>query len=169
MSSRCLGRFALTVAVLTAAAPTVAAQSLPAPAQAYLGDWRAVDDESGEARAVVRLYEDGGQLFGRIVQVLPTRREPTPNFGCRSCVGEFAGADLRDIPIVRDLEWQGEGFGGGHIYDPRSGRRYNAALTLDGENRLRVRGYVGFRALGRTQVWERVEGSTAQAGGRGRP
>jgi len=152
----------LALLALLAAAPA-AAQPLPEPARAYLGDWRAVDDESGEARAVIRLYEEDGQLYGRIVQVLPTRRDPSPNFGCRSCAGEFAGADLREVPILRELEWRGDEFAGGHVYDPRSGRRYRASLALDEAGRLRVRGYVGLRALGRTQVWERVEPASAHA------
>jgi uncharacterized protein (DUF2147 family) len=156
---------AVLLVVLALTAPVAAAQPLPAPALAYLGDWRAVDEESGEARAVIRLYEQGGRLFGRIVEVLPTRSDPTPDFVCNSCAGELAGIDLREFELLRDLEWQGDEFAGGHIHDPRSGRRYRAAVALAGPDRLRVRGYVGLRAIGRTQVWERAESARVQAGG----
>ena len=55
------------------------------------------------------------------------------------------------------MEWEGDEFGGGQIFDPRSGEGYQAEMALEGPNRLRVRGYVGFEALGKTQIWERVE------------
>ena len=35
-------------------------------------------------------------------------------------------------------------------------KSYKATLKLDGPNQLRVRGYIGIRALGRTQVWRRA-------------
>jgi uncharacterized protein (DUF2147 family) len=42
----------------------------------------------------------------------------------------------------------------GHIYDPRSGRTYSGSLTAEG-NTLKLRGYVGIRLLGRTEIWTR--------------
>ena len=138
------------------AIPIVAAQSLPEPATDYLGEWRVVDDESGEAQAVMRIYEEDGKVHGRIVRSLA----PNANLGdpvpCEDCEGEFEDADLRNVPILRNMEWDGDGFSGGRIYDPRSGRGYKCAMELEGADRLRVRGYLGIRALGRTQVWERV-------------
>lgn len=45
----------------------------------------------------------------------------------------------------------------GRIYDPEDGRTYSCNLTVQDHNNLRVRGYVGFSFLGKTQVWTRVE------------
>jgi uncharacterized protein (DUF2147 family) len=45
---------------------------------------------------------------------------------------------------------------GGAIYDPASGNTYHCTLSLDGENRLRLRGYVGVPLFGRTTTWIRV-------------
>ena len=53
----------------------------------------------------------------------------------------------------------GESWSGGRIYDPTSGRQYRAAASLDGRDRLQVRGYLGIRLLGRTTVWTRVQPS----------
>lgn len=49
-----------------------------------------------------------------------------------------------------DGEWIGE------IYDPTSGRTYDAIVSRDGADRLFVRGYLGLRILGRTTTWLRV-------------
>jgi uncharacterized protein (DUF2147 family) len=45
----------------------------------------------------------------------------------------------------------------GEIYDPENGKTYACHLTLseDGK-RLKVRGFVGFSMLGRTEVWTLV-------------
>lgn len=44
---------------------------------------------------------------------------------------------------------------GGRIYDPETGKTYKSVLISDG-NTLSVRGYIGFKALGRTQAWKRT-------------
>lgn len=142
------------VLALAATAPT--AQPLPAEARAYLGDWVTRDDDTGEPQAIVRIRASDGRLEGRIVRVLPTREDPTPSVVCTDCRGTYSGADLRTVRLLWDLRWDGDGFSGGYILDPRSGRTYRALMELDGPDRLRVRGFVGVRLLGRTQVWERV-------------
>ena len=116
-----------------------------------VGVWRTVDDEDGEPKSNVEIYEQGGKLFGRIQMLLPEGRV------CSPCAEEFEGRDLRGVVILRDMEARGEGWDGGTIRDPKTGRTYRAKMSLDGPNRLRVRGFVGFSLLGRTQVWERVE------------
>jgi uncharacterized protein (DUF2147 family) len=45
--------------------------------------------------------------------------------------------------------------GGGHIYDPRSGRTYSGSMTAQG-NTLKLHGYLGIAWLGRTETWTRV-------------
>jgi uncharacterized protein (DUF2147 family) len=44
---------------------------------------------------------------------------------------------------------------GGHIYDPRSGHTYRGSMTADGDL-LELRGYVGLKLFGRTEVWTRA-------------
>ena len=41
--------------------------------------------------------------------------------------------------------------------DPKNGKTYKCLLYLDGEDTLKVRGYVGISAMGRTQTWQRVK------------
>ncbi len=146
----------LPLLAFTVLATSAAAQSLPEPAQAYLGDWRIINDETGEAQAIMRIYEADGKVHGRVVQSLASGADPGDPVPCEDCEGEFENADLREIPIIRDMEWEGDAFAGGRIFDPRSGRGYRCVMELQGPSQLRVRGYVGIRALGRTQVWERA-------------
>jgi uncharacterized protein (DUF2147 family) len=44
---------------------------------------------------------------------------------------------------------------GGQLYDPKSGKTYSGTMTSDGD-RLKLRGYVGIKLFGRTEVWTRA-------------
>ena len=148
-------RLLLPLALLTFAS-AASAQSLPAQARAVLGDWVTYNDDGTEAQSVVRITAPGGVLQGRIVRVLPTEQYPTPQFRCDDCEGRYEGADLRTVPLIEGMTWDEDEFSGGRITDPTNGRRYRGVLRLESADRLRVRGYIGVRALGRTQVWRRA-------------
>lgn len=47
----------------------------------------------------------------------------------------------------------------GKIYKADDGDTYSANLTLQDDGTLKVRGYVGFSFLGKTQIWNRVNAS----------
>lgn len=133
------------------------AQPLPPEARAYLGDWTTYSDETGEAQVVVRISEaSNGTVQGRIIRVLPTRDHPTPQFICEDCGGQYQGVDLRTIPLITGMRWNRDEFSGGRIVDPEKDKSYKATMKLESRDRLRVRGYIGVRALGRTQVWRRT-------------
>ena len=148
-------RFLALVLVVTAAT-SVSAQALPAAARAYLGDWTIVDENSHESTAVVRISATRTGVEGRILRLLPTREYPTVSYSCASCEGPYHNADVRRVLLIRNMTWDRNRFSGGRIVDPQANKEYRATMTLDGPDRLRVRGYIGIPALGRTQVWTRA-------------
>jgi len=63
--------------------------------------------------------------------------------------------------ILQGMKYDGEGkWSGGSIYDPDSGRTYRCRLQRLDNDRLQVRGFIGFALLGRSQVWTRYLGSS---------
>ena len=42
----------------------------------------------------------------------------------------------------------------GKLYDPKSGKTYHGSMTSEGDS-LKLRGYVGVKAFGRTETWTR--------------
>jgi uncharacterized protein (DUF2147 family) len=46
---------------------------------------------------------------------------------------------------------------GGTIYDPENGKTYKCVMTLENDNILKVRGYIGITLIGRTDTWTRVK------------
>lgn len=146
----------LFLALLFLASGPALSQSLPDEAQAYLGEWRVPDEDTEKPGAVVEIFEAGGKVHGRLVRSLKDSGGDDGAILCKDCTGEFEGADLRGLTLLRGLEWDGDGFEDGEILDPRSGQRYRLSLSLEG-GRLHVRGYRGFKLFGRTQVWERPQ------------
>jgi uncharacterized protein (DUF2147 family) len=47
---------------------------------------------------------------------------------------------------------------GGQLYDPKSGKTYSGSMASDGDS-LKLRGYVGIKLFGRTEVWTRTHGN----------
>ena len=44
----------------------------------------------------------------------------------------------------------------GRVYDPKKGKIYGGKITLTGENKLKLKGYLlGFPLIGRSSVWTR--------------
>lgn len=115
------------------------------------GDWTTVD-ESGTKRAVIHLTVADGKMNGYVAGVFP---QPGDSPTCDKCPGSFKGKQVKGMRIIWGLQDKGQGeWVDGKILDPKSGKIYNANMTLKG-NKLHVRGFIGVSLLGRTQVWVR--------------
>lgn len=56
--------------------------------------------------------------------------------------------------ILKDFVYSGKNvWEKGTIYDPESGKTYSCKITLMPDGSLKVRGFVGIAAIGRTSVW----------------
>jgi glucan biosynthesis protein C len=138
---------AAAVALLLAVAPPSEAATSP------LGLWFA---EGGAAQVEVR--DCGEALCGRVVWLrspfdengceMTDRHNPDESMRGRPVVGIDILSGLRPVP--------GAAWDGGTIYDPTSGRTYRCTMSMSGEDRLMVRGYLGFHVLGRTTTWVRA-------------
>jgi uncharacterized protein (DUF2147 family) len=142
----------LSASAIGAAAPA---------ADAIVGTWLAPGKTSS---AHVRIAREGDQYIGTIVWLQDTvyrtgdrmagqpvvdRENPDPARRTRSLMG---------IRLMDGFTFDGEGWSGGHIYDPESGKTYKCKASLEpGGKSMRVRGYVGVSMFGRTSVWTRLE------------
>lgn len=116
------------------------------------GRWTTIDDKTGQKRAVVQLSVSGGTLSGTIIE---TFKQPGDTGICDDCPGNFKGKPVKGLRFVWGLHEKGENeWDGGKILDPKTGKIYNAKMSLKGD-KLEVRGYLGVSLLGRTQTWVR--------------
>jgi uncharacterized protein (DUF2147 family) len=121
-----------------------------------VGLWRTIDDQTGKPRALVRLFEQDGRIFGRIEQALAP--DASRSAVCDLCTDERRGQPKIGLIIIRNMQREGDVWSGGDILDPDNGKVYRCRLRVVDDNRsLEVRGFIGFSLLGRTQMWERVD------------
>ncbi len=123
-------------------------------AQDVTGKWKTIDDDTGEAKSIVEIYSKNGKMYGKVVEILNKSKKDAL---CVDCPGDAKGKRIEGLVILKDLKKDGNEYKGGTIMDPNNGKVYKSHMSLDGADKLKVRGYVGFSLLGRTQVWHRVK------------
>lgn len=130
--------------------------SLAASAQVgnILGDWKTIDDKTGERRSVVAIYQGSdGLYYGKIAKMLVGE----PGLKCMTCKNEDYNAPLEGLVIIRGMKFDAKAnaLTGGKVLDPESGKFYYGKIyTKDGK--LVLRGSLDKAGLlGRNQTWER--------------
>ncbi|MEL7020811.1 MAG: DUF2147 domain-containing protein [Bacteroidota bacterium] len=124
-----------------------------AVAQSPVGTWKTIDDNTGKARSHIEIFEQGDKLYGKIVKLLESPADKL----CDQCSGDKKGKPLMNMVILSDLKPYKDYWSYGSIMDPETGKVYKANVSLNGTDKLDVRGYIGIAALGRTQTWHRVK------------
>ena len=125
-----------------------------AQGQSVLGKWKTIDDATGEAKSIVEVYEKSGKVYGKIVEIL---RADHKKDLCSSCKGVLKNKPILGMVIISGLIKEGKEYNSGTILDPTNGKEYKCYITLDGADKLKLRGYIGISIVGRTQYWSRVK------------
>ncbi|WP_338793921.1 DUF2147 domain-containing protein [Bernardetia sp. MNP-M8] len=126
------------------------------PNQAILGKWKTIDDETQKPSSIIEIYEVNGKVHGKLVELLQEGRDE--NSLCTECSGKRKNQKILGMEILWDLkkesdkEWED-----GEILDPNNGKTYSCQVELESNDKLKVRGYIGFSLMGRTQYWYRVK------------
>ncbi|MBO3116001.1 DUF2147 domain-containing protein [Winogradskyella sp. DF17] len=121
-------------------------------AQDITGKWKTIDDETGQEKSIVQIYESDGKIYGKIVEILTEKKEAV----CSKCEGDKNGKPILGMQIIEGLEKEDDVFEGGTILNPSNGKVYKCRLKIeDNPNTLQVRGYVAF--FYKTQYWQRVK------------
>lgn len=126
---------------------------LYAHGQSVIGKWKTIDDETGQPKSIVEIYENSGKIYGKVVEILDEEHKDSV---CSECSGEDKDKPILGMIVIRGLSKVGKEYKKGKILDPKNGRLYQCFITLDGKDKLKVRGYIGISLLGRTQYWYRV-------------
>ena len=124
----------------------------PAQSNSLEGIWITKDDVTGREKSEVLIYKDNGKLYGKIINLLLPEDKGKL---CTKCKGEYKNKPIEGMVILNDLILEDGIWEDGTIIDPKSGKIYDCYLSLEKQNTLKVRGYLGFSLLGRTQIWKR--------------
>ena len=120
-------------------------------AQSIIGEWETFDDLTGDKLSVVEIYNTNGIYFGKIIHLF---EDPLDSV-CDQCKDDNYKKPIIGLVIIKNLIKDDDEYNGGTILDPNNGKSYKCYLELIGNNKLKLRGYIGFSILGRTQYWQR--------------
>lgn len=131
------------------------AQAPPEPGDRLIGVW-----EPSHGKARVKIERIGSKYYGKIVWL----REPndpatgTPKVDKNNPDEALRTVPLRGYRLLKDFSYAGnDEWIEGTIYDPENGSTYSCVISMKDANTLDIRGYIGVKALGRTDVWKRLQ------------
>jgi uncharacterized protein (DUF2147 family) len=128
-------------------------------ADAILGRWNMINRE-----AQFEIYKCGEEYCGKISYL----KEPCypagekhgfagrPKLDLENPDPQLRSRPLLGLPLLEGFRYTGDNtWDEGRIYNPEDGKKYRCKLWLDGQNRLNVRGYIGYSLFGKTEIWVR--------------
>ncbi len=120
----------------------------PAPESPMLGNWSTPDG------SIVKVYPcESNHLCIRIMTIA---LKDVPRVDAENPDSALKTRKLCNLQIGTGFTADGEHKAqDGKIYDPKSGHTYSA-MMMEGDNMLKLRGYIGISLLGRTETWHRA-------------
>ena len=119
-----------------------------------LGDWKTVDDKTGDNFSIVSIYKSSdGLYYGKIAKMLVG----DPDLRCEQCKDADHNKPLEGLVIIRGMQYNKEKnqLEGGKVLDPESGKFYYGKIYPK-DGKLVLRGSLDRRGfLGRNQTWIR--------------
>jgi uncharacterized protein (DUF2147 family) len=122
------------------------------PSERLIGVW-----ESEEKNLLVQISKEEGHFVGTMTFFLcQTETIMRTKVDSENPDPRLVGRKLLGLKLVEKLSYEGNNvWGGGEIYDPNSGRTYDARIRLINSNTAEVRGYWKFRWIGRSMLFNR--------------
>ena len=116
-----------------------------------IGFWKVPDEHDGIVKSIVEIYEYNNKYYGRVAQVLDSSKHTH----CENCVGDKKDKPLTGMRILDDFTITENGGIDGTVLNPGSGKTYSCYLELESPDKLKLRGYMGIPAIGKTLYWTR--------------
>lgn len=120
---------------------------------AIVGSWK-----NGEGTGIILIYKNGDKYQGKISWL----KEPNdPKTGKPKTDIKHPDEKNHSRPVLGLVNMWGfkytdkNEWTGGKIYDPKNGKTYSCKVSMESNNVIKVRGYIGVSLIGRTDTWTR--------------
>lgn len=126
-----------------------------AEADKLIGVW-----EPSHGKAKVKVEKIGSKYYGKIVWLKEPNKPETnePKTDQNNPDEKMRSTPLRGYRILKDFNYTGENeWSEGTIYDPENGNTYSCTIKMKDDNTIEIRGFIGVSALGRTDIWKRLQ------------
>lgn len=127
---------------------TIPAKSQTAMSDRILGNWLSPDKD-----IIVRCYKDKGLYFGKLIWFkkylnLPETKE------IKEAIPE---EQWQDMVIMWDFKYQNGEWNNGKIFQPKTGKKYDAFVRLKDFSTLELTGYVWLKCLSETYKFTKIQ------------
>jgi len=113
------------------------------------------EDTKSESR--IQIYKTSeGKYEGKIIWLKqPNHPDGTPKYDDKNPNPELRKVKSDQIVLLKNFTYDEKNnqWIGGEIYDPEEGKTYKCKLNFESSTKLKVRGYIGIPALGKTMYW----------------
>lgn len=124
-------------------------------AQVVVGKWKTYDIfNKTKEESIVDVSIVNNQLFVRIVKIIPSEHI---NDICVNCTGKQKNQPILGMVILEGASYEDGVWKGAKILNAKNGKRYGCHISLEGDDLLKVRGFVGYPVFGKTLYWTRVK------------
>ena len=117
-----------------------------------LGKWL---NSSGEGQ--LEIFKKGDKYFGKLVWIKEPNENGKPKTDIKNPNSSLRNKPILGLEIVKDFVYEDNEYVDGKVYDPKTGKTYSGKMTLEGANKLNMRGFIGISLIGRTEAWKRVK------------
>lgn len=112
---------------------------------------------TGDNPAKIQVFKTGDTFYGKIVWLKIPDENGRPKVDSKNPEEGKRSRPVMGLMILEGFKFNGsDEWDGGKIYDPESGKTYSCYMSLKDNNTLKVRGYIGFSLIGRSETWTRT-------------
>ena len=69
------------------------------------GKWKTIDDQTGKALAIIDIFEKGGKINGRVIDILDGKSR---NHTCENCPGDDKNKPIIGLVVMKGLSKDGD-------------------------------------------------------------
>ncbi len=130
----------------------VSVSALAQSKDAILGKWL---NPSGEGQ--IEIYKKGDKYYGKLAWLKEPNLNGKPKLDAKNPDAALQKRALLNLEILKNFVYDDGKWTDGTIYDPKKGKTYSCNMSLDGNDVLKVRGYIGISLIGRSETFRRVK------------
>ncbi len=118
-----------------------------------LGTWLSPDK-----RGHIKFYKKDNKFFGKLIWSAD-EKPGKPKLDTENPVVSMRSQHVVGMDAFRNLTYNAaeKTYENGEVYDARSGYTYSCTLWVESKDVLKVRGFMGFSLLGKTETFSRVK------------
>lgn len=138
--------------------PTISFAQKAQPGDSILGTWFNAEKDAKIEVYKVTYKNASYKYFGKVTWLkVPNDEKGKPKTDIENPDPKLQSRPRLGLIVLTDLSFKsGNKYEKGKIYDPKNGKTYSCQVELDGNNILKLRGYIGVSMIGRTSEWTRA-------------